>query len=167
MGNIVVSTDSDNLALQKQLDEFLTHRQSLVLATQGEDGISELGLAPFVWHDGAFAVLLSGLATHTQHLAHEPRLQVMLLEDEADARQPFARQRLSLRCEAVRLERESAQSDILFDRLAERFGSIIPLLRGLADFHVFILTPQGGRFVAGFGKAYRLDGLRVVEHLRR
>ena len=81
-------------------------------------------------------------------------------------RQPFARQRLSLGCVAERLERDDACSQEAFGRMERQFGSIIPLLQGLADFHVFILRPGAGRFVAGFGRAYRLDGLRVVEHLR-
>ncbi|MEW5838232.1 MAG: pyridoxamine 5'-phosphate oxidase family protein [Pseudomonadota bacterium] len=166
MDNIAANSEDGFAALQAQLDAFVAQRQSLVLATQDEHGVCELGLAPFVWHEGGFAVLLSGLAPHTQHLARDSALQVMLLDDEASARQPFARQRLSLRCESVRLERESAQSDSWFDLLAQRFGSIVPLLRGLPDFNVHVLSPQQGRFVAGFGKAYRLQGLRVVEHLR-
>lgn len=168
MENTVQKTDSatEFMAVQNQLDDFIAQRNSLVLATHDAQGECELGVAPCVHVDGAFAVLLSQLAPHTRHLETEPRLNVMFLQDEADLRQPFARQRLVLSCDAARLERADARSDALFEQMESCFGSIVPLLRGLADFHVFVLTPRSGRFVAGFGKAYRLEGLQVAEHLR-
>lgn len=166
MGNTVPSSESDFSAAQTQLDALLASQQSLVLATQDEQGACDLGAAPCVPVDVGFAVLLSSLAAHTRNLVREPRLQAMMLEDETDLRQPFARLRANWVCHALRLERSDARSEAAFTQMQQSFGSIVPLLHGLADFHVFILTPQLGRFVAGFGKAYRLDGLRVVEHVR-
>jgi len=66
----------------------------------------------------------------------------------------------------TRLAREDERSDAIFELMQARFGTIVPLLRGLNDFYVFVFTPKQGRFIAGFGKAYRLEELRVVEHLR-
>ncbi|MEF3194165.1 MAG: HugZ family protein, partial [Halothiobacillaceae bacterium] len=82
-------------------------------------------------------------------------------------RQPFARTRVSLTCHARMLDREEAAGRAMLEAMEESFGSIVPLLGGLPDFHLFTLTPTAGRFVAGFGRAFRLDGLRVVEHLGR
>ena len=168
MENTVPKTEqsSDFSSVQHTLESFTATRQSLVLATHDAQGACEMGVAPCVHVDGAFAVLLSGLAPHTRHLEREPRAQIMLLEDEAETRQPYARRRMTLECDVTRLAREDARSDALFERLQARFGSIVPLLRGLNDFHVFVFTPGQGRFIAGFGKAYRLEGLNVVEHLR-
>jgi hypothetical protein len=166
MGNTVQSNETDFSAAQAQLNALLASRQSLVLATQDEQGACDLGVAPCVPVDMGFAVLLSSLAVHTRNLMREPRLQAMMLEDEADLRQSFARLRASWVCHALRLECTDARSEAIFTQMEQSFGSIVPLLHDLADFHVFILTPQMGRFVAGFGKAYRLDGLRVVEHVR-
>ena len=156
----------DFSAEQNRLESFIATRQSLVLATHDVQGECEVGVAPFVPVGGAFAVLLSGLAPHTRHLEREPRAQMMLLEDEAETRQPYARLRMTVSCDATRLSREDARSDAIFALMQARFGSIVPLLRGLNDFHVFILAPRHGRFIAGFGKAYRLEQLHVVEHLR-
>jgi putative heme iron utilization protein len=168
MDNIVDQTerDKDFSAVQNQLESFIAARQSLVLATHAAQGECEMGVASFVHVDGALAVLLSGLAAHTRHLEREPRAQVMLLEDEVETRQPYARLRMSVHCDVTRLAREDERSDVIFELMQARFGSIVPLLRGLNDFHVFILAPRHGRFVAGFGKAYRLEELCVVEHLR-
>jgi putative heme iron utilization protein len=38
-----------------------------------------------------------------------------------------------------------------------RFGEIIVMLRQLEDFQLFHLSPQGGRFIMGFGAAYEVD----------
>ncbi|HES75644.1 MAG TPA: HugZ family protein [bacterium] len=168
MENTVAKTDTgdDFSSVQSQLAGLLSSRQSLVFSTCDAQGLSELGVAPFVYDEGDFAVLLSNLAPHTQHLLHSPHIQVMLLEDEAETRQPYARVRMSVSCAAQRLARSEARSDAVFELMQARFGSIVPLLRDLDDFHVFILTPKYGRFIAGFGKAYRLEGVSVVEHLR-
>ena len=157
---------SDFAAQQTQLEGFIAKRQSLVLATHDAQGECELGVAPFVFVDGAFAVLLSRLAVHTRHLEREPCVQIMLLDDEADTRQPYARLRMSVSCDVTRLARTESRSEAIFELLQARFGSIVPLLRSLDDFQVFIFTPKNGRLIAGFGKAYRLEGLSVVEHLR-
>ncbi len=168
MESTVLKTEpsSEFSSIQKTLESFIATRQSLVLATADAEGGCELGVAPFVHVEGAFAVLLSGLAPHTRHLEHEPSAQIILLEDEAETRQPYARLRMTLSCVVTRLAREHERSDAIFELMQARFGSIVPLLRGLNDFHAFVFKPKQGRFIAGFGKAYRLDGLSVVEHLR-
>lgn len=192
MGATVHSPDLG--AVQAELDAFLASRRSLVLGTQGEDGCVELSVAPFVpfelqaplpracasfalsgpwtWMPrgcenrmSGLAVFLSDLAPHTANLRRTGAAEVLLLEDEAEARQPFARTRLSLTCSVGMLDREDAQGRAVLEAMEAAFGGIVPLLRGLPDFHLFLLVPRVGRYVAGFGKAYRLEGLRVVEHL--
>ncbi|MGK0673311.1 MAG: pyridoxamine 5'-phosphate oxidase family protein [Halothiobacillaceae bacterium] len=152
---------------QAELAAFLASRRSLVLGTLGEDGHVELSVAPFVPFAQGFAVLLSELAPHTANVRRTGRAEVLLLEDEAKTHQPFARTRVSLTCQAGGLDREGMQGRAVFEAMEKSFGGIVPLLRGLPDFHLFLLTPSGGRFVAGFGRAFRLEGLRVVEHWQR
>ena len=165
MAAIVPSPDLGEA--QAELAAFLASRRSLVLGTLGEDGRVELSVAPFVPHGNGFAVFLSDLAPHTANLRRTGRAEVLLLEDEAEARQPFARTRVSLTCHAGMLDREEAEGKAMLEAMEAAFGGIVPLLRSLPDFHLFVLTPSGGRFVAGFGRAFRLEGLQVVEHLGR
>jgi len=161
-----IEPSSEFSSVQHMLENFIATRQSLVLSTADAEGGCELGVAPFVHVNDTFAVLLSGLAPHTRQLEREPQVQIMLLEDEAETRQLYARRRMMLECSVARLGREHERSDAIFALMQARFGSIVPLLRGLNDFHVFVFTPKQGRFIAGFGKAYRLEGLSVVEHMR-
>ncbi|MEW6467153.1 MAG: pyridoxamine 5'-phosphate oxidase family protein [Pseudomonadota bacterium] len=165
MGATVRSPDLE--AVQADLEAFLASRRSLVLGTRGEDGQVELSVAPFVPHGDGLAVFLSDLAPHTANLRRYPSAEVLLLEDEADASQPFARTRVSLSCNVRPLERDDEPEGAVLEAMEAAFGGIVPLLRGLPDFHLFILEPLVGRYVAGFGRAYRLEGQRVVEHLGR
>jgi putative heme iron utilization protein len=54
--------------------------------------------------------------------------------------------------------------------LAERLGERPRNLSRLADFRLFRLKPQSGRYVKGFGKAYTLEGgtlaTATINHLR-
>lgn len=157
---------SDLTVAQSELAAFLASRSGAVLGTRGEDGFPELSVAPFVREEDMFAMFLSDLAPHTRNLRREPRVEVLLLDDEAETRQPFARQRVSLSCSVEEVAPDTARSEAMFALMERRFGGMVPLLRGLPDFHLFLLKPYGGRYVAGFGKAYRLEGLSIAEHLR-
>lgn len=166
MAVTVPSSDVGLAAIQSELESFLSTRRSLVLGTRGEDGLPELSVAPFVRDGDGFVVFLSDLAPHTRNLRREPVAEVLLLEDEVELRQPFARTRVSLSCAAEVLDRDSERGEALLAQMEAAFGGIIPLLRSLPDFDLFYLSPKGGRYVAGFGKAWQLSGLAITEHLR-
>jgi heme iron utilization protein len=138
---------------------FVNRFQSAILSTISADGIPNASYAPFVRDDDRnFYVYVSGLATHTQNLASNPKVSILLIEDEANTEQIFARTRLSFECTAKELERESELWTNIADRFSDRFGEIIENLRGLADFRIFQLTPYEGRFVMGFGAIYPIEG---------
>jgi len=84
-------------------------------------------------------------------------MRVLLIEDEAEAPQVFARQRISYDCQATLLPRGTEGWEAVADRFEQRFGEIIPMLRSLEDFQSFCLSLQAGRFVMGFGAAYAVD----------
>jgi hypothetical protein len=48
-----------------------------------------------------------------------------------------------------------------------RFGKVMAMIEPLADFHLFRLQLQTGRFVRGFGQAYDLSGehLQDLQHI--
>ncbi len=158
---------ADLATTQTELEAFLARRRSLVLGTLAEDGRVGLSVAPFILYAQGFAVFLSELAPHTAALRRTGQAEVLLLEDEAKTRQPFARARVSLACQVEMLDREDGQGRAVLAAMQEAFGEIIPLLCGLPDFHLFHLQPGEGRFIAGFGRAYLLQGLQVVGHIGR
>lgn len=131
--------------------------QTLQLATVTPSGEPEASYAPYLFENGSYYIFVSELASHTQNLLHNPQASIMLIESEADARNPFARKRFSAQCLAVETNREAENYEPILDQLEQRFGSTIGMLRTLPDFHLFELQPQQGRLVIGFGKAFELN----------
>jgi hypothetical protein len=150
------------------LGQLLESAKTLQLATLDGEGEASLSYAPFVRDAaGNFYVFISGLASHTQEMLQHPLLAVMVIADEQDTRQIFARTRATYRCAAQVVAREAAQYAQVLDAMEARFGNVVGLLRGLGDFVMFRLQPQSGRFVMGFGQAFVLvgEGLREVQHI--
>ncbi|NER81263.1 MAG: HugZ family protein [Leptolyngbya sp. SIO1D8] len=144
---------------------FPERLQSLMLSTLNADGQPHASYAPFVMGgDRTFYIFVSGLSTHTKNLMTTSKAGILLIEDEAQATQIFARQRLMYDCQVDLIERQNLQWTIWADKFAARFGNLIDMLRQLPDFQIFSLIPQAGRFVVGFGAAYEVDPSNL-EHL--
>ncbi len=131
---------------------------SLMLSTVNDTGQPQASYAPYVIDDDCqIYIFTSGLSAHTANLQTTGMASILLIEDEADAPQVFARQRITYDCQARLLPRATAAWEAVADRFEQRFGEIIPMLRSLDDFQIFCLSPQAGRFVMGFGAAYAVD----------
>jgi putative heme iron utilization protein len=140
--------------------DFPNRVQSLMLSTIAVGGHPQSSYTPFVMGgDRNFYIFVSALASHTQNLQTTPQAGILLIEDEAQAQQIFARQRLMYDCTVELVDRHNPQWTIWADRFKARFGSIIDMLRQLPDFQIFKLVPISGRFVVGFGAAYEVDPL--------
>lgn len=153
---------------QATLGLLLDKVQTLQLATLDAAGEPAISYAPFVQDQaGNFYIFVSGLASHTQDILRHPQVAVMLVEDEQEARQIFARTRASYRCEVEVVAREEVAFGQMLDAMEARFSNVVSLLRGLGDFVLFRLKPQTGRFVMGFGQAFVLAGadLRELRHI--
>ncbi len=133
--------------------------RSVLLATVDAQGRPHASYAPCLNDENDRIYLyVSALAVHTRNLEHNPTASVLFIEDEATAANIFARRRLELDCRVQEIVRETPAWSRILDRMATRHGRIVATLRGLADFRLLALTPQGGSYVRGFGQAYRLQG---------
>lgn len=142
-----------------QYQKFTQEFQSIIISTVNEEGMPNGSYTPFIMDElKNIYIYVSGLSTHTQNLNFNPRASVLLIEDEAQTPQIFARRRLNYDCTATLIERETDEWKNIVYKFAVRFGEIIEMLRGLADFRIFKLTPHSGRFVIGFGQAYHISG---------
>ena len=140
----------------------------LHLSTMTSEGKPNSSYAPFVLDaEGNFYIFVSGLASHTQDLLANPLLSILLMRDEQDTRQIFARQRASYQCDVEVVSNNDSEYTTILDQLEKRFGNVVELLRSLPDFILFRLKPYKGQFVMGFGKAYTLTGkgLQDLEHI--
>ena len=145
-------------ALVHAYQTFTDPFKSVVLGTVSAAGQPQASYAPFVKDEvGNLYVFVSGLSAHTQNLTAIGKVSALFVEDEAQTPQIFARKRLSYDCTATLIARDSEHWRSLVQQFEDRFGNIIEVMKGLADFRIFQLQPQSGRFVLGFGAAYDVD----------
>lgn len=154
--------------LQGAFSDFKASVQTLSLSTLDQNAKARASYAPFVdGKDGSLYVFVSRLAPHTQDLLLNAEVSILLLEDEKECRQIFARQRISYQCQAEIVKSDRQSYTTILDLMELRFGKVLELLRSLPDFVLFRFTPYEGQYVKGFGKAYRLvgDSLQELEHI--
>jgi len=147
--------------------DFLQTFRSAQLATSSAASKPEASYAPFIRRGRSFYVYVSELSQHTVNLAENPRASLLLIENEDDARNLFARRRVTYQCNCQEVERGSGPFESTMDGFQAQFGDFIGLLRNLADFHLYCMTPYSGTYVAGFAQAFRLvgDDLDEVQHV--
>jgi len=153
------SVRMDYLALRDQVD-------SVQLATLTRDATPEASYAPCVWFEGDCFVFLSELASHTQNLKHNSSISLLLIEAESAAGNAFARRRISLFGSAQIVARTDDVYLTVIKEFYQRFGEVMKLIEPLADFHLFRIIVQRGRFIRGFGQAYELAGDRLEQLIR-
>lgn len=135
----------------------------------GQAGLEpHIGYTPFAQYDNDLLIFVSQLSLHTRDLLNHPQAAVMLIDDEQDSTQIFARNRVSFQCNAQRIASSDPDYDTLLDVYEERHGKMVGVLRELPDFVLFRLQPLSGMFVMGFGKAFHLSGpgMSHFEHAR-
>ncbi|OAI08915.1 pyridoxamine 5-phosphate oxidase [Methylomonas methanica] len=136
---------------------LIANSQSLIIASCSEFGIAEVSYAPFLEYQNTYYIYVSQLARHTGNMLRQGQASIMFIEPESEAVNPFARRRLVFECAVGEIDKLQAAYAQLLDRLQDRFGETVAVLRSLTDFHLLALTPLRGQYVAGFGKAFSID----------
>jgi hypothetical protein len=142
----------------KALQELLTSQQTLLLSTASVTGIPDLSYAPFVRDgSGCFYIFISKLAAHTDNLFTNPQASVMFVRPESVSNNLFAREQAIFDCSVKDINRDDDCYATQLMALQNQFGEIVGVLRSLSDFHLFALSPESGRYVAGFGQAFTIN----------
>ncbi len=129
------------------------------MATIDNNGIPSASYAPYARNEqGNFNIYTSRLSKHTLDLLRNPRVSIMVIEDEQDTHQMFARTRVTFSCKIKVIEPTVGCYETILKTLEKRFGNIVETLCSLPDFVLFELVPESGRFVVGFGQAFDLVG---------
>lgn len=110
----------------------------------------------------AFHIHVSRLGKHTADMEKDPRVSLLIAETDDDRADPQTLARVSLRGTAGVLARTDPGYAQMKSLYLARFPEAEQLFL-LGDFNLWQITPNGGRFVAGFGRAFNL----VPEALRR
>ena len=147
---------SDNI--RDNINALIESRKSLLIASLNESNLPEISATPFLKIGCHFYIFISELAAHTQNIKLKPKISLMLIEDEQDTHNTFARKRLSYECTASLIESESPDWQSILEKFEEKQGKTVSLLKQLPDFLLFELKAISGNYIEGFGKAYRLSG---------
>ncbi|MFC5080828.1 Pyridoxamine 5'-phosphate oxidase [Vibrio thalassae] len=149
--------------LGPEIKEFRQQRKTIQLATVDEEGRPNVSYAPYVQNQDGYFVLISQIARHARNLEKNPNVSLMMIEDEGDSKQLFARKRLTFDAIASVVERDTEQWQAVIAQMQDRFGEIIDGLSQLQDFILFNLKAEQGLFVKGFGQAYQVSGDDLVD----
>lgn len=153
---------------EDEAQQLLAGFKTLLMSTVSAEGIPDASYTPFVrMEDDSFYVYVSGLSRHTVNLEAIGLVSILFVEDERDAKQLFARRRLSFDCRAELIARDSARWQDAIKVFSRKFGEVVDLIQPLRDFKLFRITPEMGMYVKGFGRAYRISGgnLDNFEHI--
>lgn len=143
---------------------LLNTSKTLQLATVDLQGMPHISYAPFIRQDLHFFIYLSQLASHTEHLQQMPKVSLMIIRDEVQSKNLFARERLIIEADVTVLDQMAYNS--VLDKMEVSLGGTVGLLRSLPDFVLFKLSAVNARYIAGFGKAFQLDIAKMkLEHI--
>lgn len=98
-------------------------------------------------------ILVSTLSAHTGGLESDERCSLLL--GEPGKGDPLAHPRMTVKCRARRIERESEEHGEVSRRFLNRHSKA-KLYAGFADFSHFRLEPEEASLNGGFGKAYHI-----------
>ncbi|WP_017221230.1 heme utilization protein HutZ [Moritella dasanensis] len=148
--------------ISPEIQEFKQQCKTLQMATLSS-GMPHVSYAPFTYNKAGFYILVSDVAQHGQNLKHSQNVSIMLIEDESNSKQLYTRRRLTFDTTAKLIAKNSTIGQQAILDLSQRFGDIIDNLAGLKDFNLYQLTPEKGRFVKGFGKAFDISGDDMID----
>ncbi|MCR8644514.1 pyridoxamine 5'-phosphate oxidase family protein [Paenibacillus sp. N1-5-1-14] len=145
----------DTATMKVKFQEFIGSRKTLMISSQDETGAPFISYAPFVKVEGNLYIYISKISDHFRYVEENERIHVMMIADESETPNAFARERARYACSTENLGNEGNEE--IFEQFNTKFSDkMMNMLRGL-DFSLFKLTPLTGRFVVGFGQAYDVD----------
>jgi len=103
----------------------------------------------------AFYIHVSKLGKHTGDMEKDPHVSLLLTEADDGRPDPQTLARVSLNGTAEMLPRTVSHYPQIKHTYLARFPEAEQFF-SLGDFNLWRISPKGGRFVAGFGKAFNL-----------
>ncbi|HSQ87876.1 pyridoxamine 5'-phosphate oxidase family protein [Romboutsia sp.] len=133
------------------MDNLMKNQKTLMISSNDKDNNLNISCAAYVYKKNKIYIYISKIAKHYDNLLINPKISVMIIEDEKDAKTVFDRKRISLKCIANKIEHESKDIFKLFD---ESHGAKMMKILKTMDFDIFELEILNGRFIAGFSKVF-------------
>jgi putative heme iron utilization protein len=121
------------------------------------DEAPQVSMVAYIYADdfSAFHIFVSRLAQHTMDMQKNKEVSLLICETDDNKIDPQALARVSVRGKAEQIENGAPGYTLLKKQYLERFPESEQLFK-LTDFNFWRITPKGGRYVAGFAKAYNI-----------
>jgi putative heme iron utilization protein len=120
----------------------------------GEPNLAMVAYA-FAGDFSAFYIHVSKLGKHTADMENDPHVSLLITETDDRRPDPQTLRRVSLRGTVAILLRTDPGYARVRNRYLQRFPEAEQFF-SLGDFKLWSITPESGRFVAGFGRAFNL-----------
>lgn len=113
----------------------------------------------------AFYIHVSRLGKHTRDMESDPHVSLLIAETDDGRPDPQTLARVSIQGLAELLPREALDYAQVKTIYLNRFPEAEQLF-SLGDFNLWRITPESGRFVAGFGRAFNLAPEALIKSSR-
>ena len=133
-----------------------------ILSTVNAEGEPNASYAPCAIDDkGFYYIYISRLSKHATNLLQNSNLSAMIIEDETNSENIFARKRFTMTCCATEIKRDTDEWVNKINLMENKFGEAISYLKKLTDFHLFKIKPESGLLVYGFARAFNFYGEKL------
>lgn len=140
-----------------QLKQLLHERSVAALGTL-HAGAPYVSMVPYaIAHDGSGLIIhVSRLSSHTKDMRTDPRVSLLVMQEEGGGTSALALARASIQGTALEVASDSPDLPGFRAAYLERFPEASQMF-GFADFSLFNIQPESVRFVAGFAQAHTLS----------
>ncbi|MDD4506180.1 MAG: pyridoxamine 5'-phosphate oxidase family protein [Sulfurospirillaceae bacterium] len=150
------------------MKKFITTIQTAIIGTVDKNNHPFSSYAPYVYDTNRFYVYISDIATHAKNIQKNPKASLFFVEDESKTENLFARKRISLQCDSLKIARETERFEAVLDLFAQKFDAkMVATLKKMTDFNLYELKVNYGEATFGFGKAYFIGGENMDELVAR
>jgi heme iron utilization protein len=155
-GSVSIYNLSMDTSSEETLARIIRETRIAALATLHEGEPNLAMVAYCVAADfSAFYIHVSKLGKHTRDMEGDPRVSLLIAERDDQRADPQTLARLALQGTAEVLLRDASDYVLVKNMYLKRFPDAEPMF-SLGDFNLWKITPNSGRFVAGFARAFNL-----------
>ena len=149
--------DSEKNKIEKVKLKLIDTCKSFVITVTNNDH-PDIGYAPYIYRDNFFYIFSSELSSHIRLLIKKKVGTFMLIKDERDTKNIWARVRMKFQAKVSIISRNVQEFQEITDIISIEHGNTINIIKQFKDFHLMKIIPTQGTIITGFGSAYNLIG---------
>ena len=143
--------------IEKVKSKLVNSCKSLLITVSDNDH-PDIGYAPYIFKDNFFYIFSSELSSHIRLLINKKVGAFMIIKDEKDSKNIWARVRMKFQAKVSIISRNVSEFQEITDIISIEHGNTINIIKQFKDFHLMKIIPTQGTIITGFGSAYNLIG---------